>query len=156
MGYLQRKYVNVYILYEGRVWVRIWARLVMCICSRTTTTRIRRHAGKEHKKQNPKSRRQINLCMLVYFLNCLCLRKCLRACESICVYLCASVSMHGLPTRVRSHFIYQRFASRTLPVMGYSHLKSIHCSAPSSTHMREYHRCLPIMRSEALTRTCSI
>ena len=42
------------------------ARLGMCIFTRTTTTKIRRHADKEYKKQYPKPRRQTNLCTLVH------------------------------------------------------------------------------------------
>ena len=72
----------------------------MCICARTTTTRIRRHADKEHKKQDQQPRRQANLCMLVY-----CFSLFLRAflCLHIQVSMCARVSMHGLTTRGCSH-----------------------------------------------------
>ena len=46
-------------------------------CALTITTRIRRHVEKEYKNQDPKPRRQTNLCMLVYCFRCLCLRACL-------------------------------------------------------------------------------
>ena len=78
----------------------------MRICARTTTTpRIRRHADKENKKQDPKPRRQINLCMWVWCFSCL--RMCLRPC------LCASIPMHGLPTRVRSHLTVISYSPET-------------------------------------------
>ena len=78
-----------------------WAKFGMCVSARTTTTRIRRHADKEHSKQDPKLRRQTNLRMLAYYFTvvaCVCAR--------VCVYLRVSVrrvSMHA-PTCVCSHF----------------------------------------------------
>ena len=74
--YIYSESTSTFIL-SGRVRVR--ARLRMCIYARTTATRIWRHADKEHKKQDPKPRRQINLCTLVCCFTvtcscCLCLR----------------------------------------------------------------------------------
>ena len=77
------------------------------ICALTTTARIRRHADKDHKKQAPKSRRQTNLCMLVH-----CFFSRLLP-VSICVSLCARVSVHRLPTRVRSHLTVIPYSPET-------------------------------------------
>ena len=41
-----------FILYHGGF--GFWVGLGMCICARTTTTRIRQHADKEHKQRDPK------------------------------------------------------------------------------------------------------
>ena len=46
------------------------ATLGMCILARTTT-RIRRHADKYHKKQDPKMRTRTNLRVVYHFASCL-------------------------------------------------------------------------------------
>ena len=77
--------------------------LGMYIYARTTTTRIRQDADQEHKKQDPKPRRQTNLYILVYRFSFLCLHVCRHVSASICISMCVSVSIHGVPTRVHSH-----------------------------------------------------
>ena len=69
------------------------------MCTRTTT-RIRRHAYKEHKKQDPKPRRQkksVRIGVLPSLSVC--------GCVSVSIYV-SRISMHGIPTRVRSHLTY--------------------------------------------------
>ena len=70
------------------------------VCTRTTTgcTRIRRHAVTEHKKQDPNSRRQVILCMLVYWFCCLSSAS-LRVCLRLFAYLCARVVNQGIDYR---------------------------------------------------------
>ena len=57
--------------------------------TRSITNRIQSRDGK-----------RICTCWCIYFVVCVGV----RVGVSICVSLCARVSMHGLPTRVRSHF----------------------------------------------------
>ena len=80
----------------------------MSICARTTTTKIRRHADKEHKKQDPKPRRQMNLCML-----CIALIVC--ASVSIHVYLriCVCEGINAWVTGVRNHFTVISYSPET-------------------------------------------
>ena len=59
----------------------------MCICARTTTTKIGRNADKQHKKQDPHPRWQKILRMMVHRFCCLCLYVYVR----VCVYLRVSV-----------------------------------------------------------------
>ena len=66
----------------------------MCNCARTTSARMPRHADKENKKQDPKPRRQTNLCMLAYCFSCS-----VPAYVSVSICVCESVreaSMHGV------------------------------------------------------------
>ena len=73
--------------------------LEILFCARTTATRFRRHAAKEHKKPDPKPRRQTNLCMLAYCFGCLRVRaRCVCVCVCVCVpvlILCVYVYAYG-------------------------------------------------------------
>ena len=61
----------------------VWARLRMDICTRTSTTRIRRDADKEHKQQDPNTRSQTESVHVG--------KLSVSSCVSVClaVYLCA-------------------------------------------------------------------
>ena len=65
---------------------RDWGRVEHCA---RTTTRIRRHANEENKKQDPKPRRQMklfNVGVLIWVFLCVC--------EGVCVYsICISLSV---------------------------------------------------------------
>ena len=77
------------------------ARLGMCISERTTA-KIRRHADKEHAEQDQDIRRQANLCMLV---DCSAVVYSTGIQVQLYVPACVpSAWVHGLLTRVRSHF----------------------------------------------------
>ena len=54
-------------------------------------TRIWRQADKEHKKQDLKMRRQMNLCILVYWFVCLSVCVCVSLC--VCVFVCLFLSL---------------------------------------------------------------
>ena len=79
--------------------VRVKTRWGMCICLRTTTTRIRRDANEKHDEQDPaKLRRQVNL----------------RVSMSACVHLCKRLRAYGLLTLVRScHFEAMPYSPET-------------------------------------------
>ena len=86
--------------------------LVVFVCARTSTARIRRHADKEHNQQGPNHRRQTNLCMLVNFFSWLCL----RACLCLAAYTCArdllwilDIKHTGAHTHTHTHTHMQTF-----------------------------------------------
>ena len=102
----------------------------ICNCARTTSARMRRHADKENKKQDPKPRRQTNLCMLAYCFSSLCLRTCL--CLQVSAYLCAGGinARVTVLTRLRNNFaVMENSHLRCLKSIDYS----CHRSASSST-----------------------
>ena len=64
-------------------------------CARTTA-RIRQHTDEEHKQQDPKMRRKINLRIVKSVsVGCWCIDSlCLYCCVSVCVYLCLYLCLY--------------------------------------------------------------